>query len=104
MHKGSFGESLAFNSKGPIKFGSLNDQPYQARPTLFDVKPNETLFYLFPVSVNKCSGSSYTIDDPYARVCILNKVKKYTCKICNLISGVHETRFLVQHKSYECKC
>ena len=40
----------------------------------------EFFYYPFTVSVNKCGGSCDTIDDPYARVCVLNKVKKYECK------------------------
>ena len=80
MPKGSFGESLVFNSKGPIKFASLNSQPWRARPALVDVNSNKTLFYPFSVNVNKCGGSSYAIDDPYAQVCVLNNVKKYESK------------------------
>ena len=48
-----FGGSLASNYKGPIKCVFLNKQSCQIRPTLVN-----------------------TIDDPYARVCVLNKVKK----------------------------
>ena len=40
---GRFGESLAFNSKGPIKCISLNNQPYQTKPGLVDIISNETL-------------------------------------------------------------
>ena len=36
---------------------------------------NETLFYLFTVSVNKYGGSCNTIDHPYARACVPNNVK-----------------------------
>ena len=54
--------------------------------------------------VNKCGGSCNTTDGPHARVCIPNKVKNMNVKVSNLISEVNETRFLVQHKSCECKC
>ena len=30
-------------------------------------------FYPFTGSVNKCGGSCNTINDPYARVCVLDK-------------------------------
>ena len=40
----SVGKSLAFNSKGPRKFVSLNNQPCQARPTLTDINSGEKLF------------------------------------------------------------
>ena len=76
---GGFGESLAFNSKGPINCVSLNTQPCKARPTLVNINFAETLFYPFTVSVNKCDGSCNTINDSYARVCVMNisKIRIY---------------------------
>ena len=38
-----FGESLAFNSKGPVKCISLDNQPYQTKPGLVDIISNKTL-------------------------------------------------------------
>ena len=99
-----FGGSLVSISKGPIKCVSLNSHPCQARSTLVTINSDETLFYPFFVSVSKCGGSGNTIDDPYAQVCALNKVKIINLKVFNLISRVSETRFLVHHESCECKC
>ena len=62
------------------------------------------VFYPFTTSVDKCGGSCDTIDDPYAEDCVSNKVKNMNIKVFNLMSGVNETRFLVQHESCECKC
>ena len=33
-----------------------------------------------------------------------SKVKDINAKVFNLISGLNETRYLVQHELYECKC
>ena len=99
----SVGKSLAFNSKGPRKFVSLNNQPWQARPTLTDINSGETFFDPFTVSVSKCGGSCNIIDNPYARVCVLDKVKIMNLNVFNLMSGVNETKFLVLHKLHECK-
>ena len=41
----SFGESLASNSKGHIKCVSLDNLPYQTRPTLVNTNSNERLYY-----------------------------------------------------------
>ena len=38
---------------------SLNNWPYQTRPTLVDKNSNENLFYQFTVSATKCDGSFY---------------------------------------------
>ena len=60
--------------------------------------------YPFTVSVNNCAEICNTIDDPYARVCVRNKVKNMNVKVFNLMSWVNETKPLVQHQSYEYKC
>ena len=60
--------------------------------------------YPFTVSVNNCVGSCRTIDDPYARICVPNKVKNMNVKVFNLMSGVNETIFSVEHESCESKC
>ena len=57
----------------------------------------------FTVNVNKCGGSFNTIDDPYARVCVPNKVKNLNSKVFNSMSGVNETRYIIQHESCDCK-
>ena len=41
-----FGESLVSNSKGPIKYVSLDNQSYQARPKLVDIISNETFLFV----------------------------------------------------------
>ena len=76
----SFGDLLVSNSKGPIKCLILNNRPCKARSTLVNINSDETIFYQFTVTVNKCGGSCNTIDDPYTRVCVPNKVKKNECK------------------------
>ena len=49
----SFGALLASNYEKPIKYVSLNNQSYQARPTLVDVNSTETLFiHLILVLIN----------------------------------------------------
>ena len=97
----SFGDSLASDSKRHRKCASLNNQPCQARPTIVDINFNDILFY--PLTV-KYAESFNTIDDSYARVCVSNKVKKLILKVYTWISGVNETKYLVQNEWWECKC
>ena len=56
------------------------------RPTLVNINSDETLFYSFTFSVNKCGRRSNTINDPYARDCVPNKVKNMNLKVFNLMS------------------
>ena len=99
----SFGDTLVSNPEVNLKFISLSNQTCQDRAALVDVNSNKTLFYLFTVSVNKYGGSCNAIDDPYARVCVRNKIKSMNVKVFNLMLGENE-RFLIQHGSCECKC
>ena len=59
---------------------SLNNQTCKARPTLVNINSDETLFYPFTVTVNKCGGSFITTDDSYSRVCVSNKLKNLNLK------------------------
>ena len=51
--------------------------------TLFN---NESVLYLFTVSVHKCEGSCNTIDNSYSRVCVSNKIKDMNVNGYNLMS------------------
>ena len=61
-----FGASLASNSKGCSKYVSLHNRTCRATGTLVNINSNETIFYPFIVSVNKCGRSRNIIDDPFA--------------------------------------
>ena len=54
-------------------------------PTLVNTASDETLFYQLTVIVNEFNGSCNTIDNPYARVYVLNKVKNMNTKKFNLL-------------------
>ena len=54
------------------------------------------------LSIHKYVGSCNGIDDPHDRVYVLYKVKNM--KVFNPTPWVNETKFLVHHKSCECKC
>ena len=73
--------SLAFNFKGPITYVSLNNQPCQARTIFVDINFNEAVFYPLTASVKQYGGSYSTIDDPYGRICVHDKVKNMNVKV-----------------------
>ena len=58
----------------------LNNQPCYARPALVNINSEESLFYQFTVTLNKCGGNCNTIDDPYNRDFVSNKVKNLNLK------------------------
>ena len=64
----------------------------------------EALFYLYNVLVNKCSGSCNTLDDPMARLCVPNIIKRVNIKVYNFLIRLNETRNVLWHKSCKCVC
>ena len=47
---------------------------------LTDINFNKPLYCSFTVTVNMCGVIFTTIDDPYAGICVVNKVKKQKYK------------------------
>ena len=43
------------------------------------------------------------INDPYAKVCVPDIVKKLNVKVFNLMSKTNETRHIEWHETCECK-
>ena len=54
--------------------------------------------------MNKCSGNSNNINDPYARICILDIIKNLNLKVFNLMSRTNESIFIEWHESCKCIC
>ena len=54
------------------------------------------IFYRTPFSIktSKCSGSCNNINNPYAKLCVSDAVKKLNAKMFNLMSRTNETRHI----------
>ena len=61
-------------------------------------------FILFNIKINKCSGNCNNINNPYAKMCVLDIAKNLNVKVFNLMSRTHETRFLEWHEKCKCEC
>ena len=85
---------------------SVVNQKCMPRPKILDVNEGlgEALFYPYNVLVNKCSGSCNTLDDPMAKLCVLNIVKKVNMKVYNFLMRLNETRNALWHESCKCVC
>ena len=57
---------------------SAVNQKCMPRPKILDVNEGigEALFYPYNVLVNKCSGSCNTLEDPIAKLCVPNVIKR----------------------------
>ena len=77
---------------------SVVNQKCMPRPKILDVNEGvgEALFYPYNVLVNKCSGSCNTFDNPMAKLCIPNVIKR--------VNMLNETCNVLWHKSCKCVC
>ena len=55
---------------------SMNNQECKVRPEIINVNSDEPVFYPFSIKTSKCSGSCNNINDPYAKMCVPDVVKK----------------------------
>ena len=85
----SFSRSLACLAKvsDHTKYLSLNNEPSLAIPIL--IKLNSYHYYPFMVSLDRCKGSTNTVDDLSSRICVPNNRNKCIKNI---------------NKTCDCKC
>ena len=58
---------------------SMNNQECKVRPEIINGNSDEPVFYPFSIKTSKCSGSCNNINDPYAKMCVPDVVKKFRC-------------------------
>ena len=85
---------------------SVTNQECMPRPKILDVNEGvgEALFYPYNVLVNKCSGSCNTLDDPMAKMCVPNIIKRVNMKVYNFLMRLNETRNVLWHEICKCVC
>ena len=65
-----------FLNTNSLECMSMNNQECRARPNVIDTNANEPVFYPYSIKVNKCSYSCNNINNPCAKLCIPDIVKK----------------------------
>ena len=83
---------------------SMNNQECKERPKIINTNNNETVFYPYSIKVNKCNGSCNNINEPYAKLSILDIIKKINVKVFNLMSRINETRQMIWHETCKYVC
>ena len=61
---------------------------------VIDINNNEPLFYPYSIKGNKCSSSCNDINDPCAKLCVPDVVKKINVKVFSLMSRTDEARHI----------
>ena len=85
---------------------SVVNQKCMPRPKILDVNEGvgEALFYPYNALVNKCSGNCNTLDNPMAKLCVPNTIKRINMKVYNFLMRLNETRNVLWHESCKCVC
>ena len=85
---------------------SVINRECMPRPEILDVNEGvgEPLFYPYNVLVNKCSGSCDTLDNPMAKLCVPNIIKRINMKVYNFLRRLNETGNVLWHESCKCVC
>ena len=82
----------------------MNNQECKIRPEVITINGNDPSFYPYSILVNKCSCSCNNINDPYAKLCVSDVVKKMNIKVFDLMSRTNETRHIEWYETCKCKC
>ena len=91
-------------STTPLSCISLKNQECKVRPKIADINSNNSIFYPFSIKINKCSGNSNNINNPYAKICVPDVIKDLNVKVFNLMSRTYETRHIKWHETCKCIC
>ena len=83
---------------------SMNNQECKIRSEIINVNTNESIFYPYSITINKCKASCNTTNDSYAKLCVPDTIKSINIKAFNLMSRTNETRYIEWHKTCKCKC
>ena len=67
---------ISFFSCNSLECVSMNNLEYKIRAEIININSKEPSFYSYSVNINKCSGCN-NINDPYAKLCIPDVIKKY---------------------------
>ena len=80
----------------------MNNQKYKVRPQIINVN-GDPVFFPYGVKTNKCSGGSNNINNPLAKLCVPDVVKKVFNKY-SVVPGTNETRRIKWYEKCKCKC
>ena len=96
-----FNSLLSVNSLECI---SIKNEECKVRPEIVDINSNNPIFYPFSIKVNKCNDNCNNINDPYARIYVLDTANDLNVKVFNLMTLTNETRHIKWHESCKCIC
>ena len=80
----------------------MNNQRSMIRPTPTDLNLDELHYYPLIISINRCYRNCNTVQDPFGRICVPNKIEDLNLKIFNMIRGINvnvDVNLMVENNS-----
>ena len=78
---------LGFGGSLVTEYAFMNNQPCMVRSMLIDLSPDELHYYPFIISLDRFDGSCSTVEDPFCRICVPNKIEDVNLKVFTMIKG-----------------
>ena len=75
----------SFRSINSLSCISMNNQECKVRPEIVNINSNDAGFFPFSIKTSTCSGSCNNINDPHAKICVPDIIKKLNVKVFNLM-------------------
>ena len=83
---------------------SMNNQECKVRPQIVNVNGDDPVFFPFSIKTSKCSGSCNNINNPCAKLCVLDVAENLIVKVFNLVSEINKARRIECHETCKCEC
>ena len=61
----------------------MNNQECKIRTEIININTNEPIFYPYSIKINRCKGSCNTINNPYAKICVPDRIENINVKVLN---------------------
>ena len=81
-----------------IKYVSMNNQQRMFRAIFIDLNLDQFHYYLFIINMNSCVVSCNSVEDPFGKICVPNKIEEVNLNVFNMVKEITES------KTLKCKC
>ena len=91
------------NFSNQAKYISLNNQKCETQPTHINLHLNddnqELHYYSSAVNLDRCVWSCNNLNDLSNKLCVPNKTEDLNVSVCNMITGISESKLWTKHVS-----
>ena len=82
----------------------MNNQECEVRSQIVNVHGDDSVFFPFSIKTSKCSGSCNNINNPHAKLCVSDVVKKLNAEVFNLMPRTKEIGRIEWYERCKRKC